>query len=170
MKCPECDNAILKSSKENYLYVESGLRNITLKDILIRYCPTCGARFASIPRITELHRLIALALINKPGRLVPSEIRFLRKSLGWSGADFARKFHCSPQQVSRWESENSNSRMSMSNELLLRLFVADGQKIEDYQENIEQVAVEDVFHPVVLEMQDQKGEWSETAVERISAA
>jgi len=168
MNCLECDKAELKSSRENYLYVESGLRNVTLKNILIRHCPKCGARFASIPRIAELHSLIALALINKPGRLIPPEIRFLRKSLGWSGADFARKFHCAPQQVSRWESENSNSRMSMSNELLLRLFIADDQKTEDYQENIEQVAVEDVFQPSVLVMQDREGVWTKAAVEEIS--
>ena len=160
MKCPECKNTTLVNTKENHLYIESGLKNVTLRSIPIRHCSNCGIRFVSIPKIADLHRCISLVLIKKPNRLAPSEIRFLRKYLGWSGADFARKFHCTPQQVSRWESERVKARMSISNELLLRSLVACGEKIDDYQAHMEKIAVKETYRPQVLAMQRIKEAWA----------
>jgi putative zinc finger/helix-turn-helix YgiT family protein len=132
VKCPECNEGTLEARRENRSYKESGLPNIVLLDVEVSHCPACGADLVSLPRLSELHRTIALALIDKPSRLVPGEIRYLRKSLGWSGADFARSLHVDPATVSRWESENAPQSMSDSNELVLRLAVALGQRIESY--------------------------------------
>ena len=43
--------------------------------------------------VAELHRAIAIAVSQKTARLSGEEVRFLRKFLGWSGADFARRGH-----------------------------------------------------------------------------
>lgn len=163
MTCPQCQKTELVSSCENYHYVESGLRNVTLRDVTVRSCPACGARLATIPRMAELHRALALALLRKPERLVPGEIRFLRKHLGWSGADFARKLHCSPSQVSRWESETSPVPMSNAYELLLRAAVALGEKVEDYAERMEEVATVDEARPAVLAMVHEGKSWKRAA-------
>jgi len=159
MTCPQCHKAELNEGLENHHYLESGLNNVTLRDITVRRCPHCGASFASIPRISELHRAIALALVRKPERLIPTEIRFLRKHLGWSGADFARKFHCSPSQVSRWERETDPTPMSNAYELLLRTLVAQGEKIEDYQNHMEEIATINEARPAVLAMVNEESRW-----------
>lgn len=163
MTCPQCRQAELSTGRENHHYLESGLTNVTLREITVRRCPHCGASFASIPRLSELHRAIALALVRKSERLVPTEIRFLRKHLGWSGADFARKFHCSPSQVSRWESEANPTPMSNAYELLLRTLVAQGEKIEDYQDRMEEIATVDEARPAVLAMIHEESHWRQAA-------
>lgn len=163
MICPQCQKAELTAGRENHHYLESGLSNVTLRDIVIRRCPDCGASLASIPRLAELHRAIALQLVRKPERLVPAEIRFLRKHLGWSGADFARKFHCSPSQVSRWESDTRPTPMSNAYELLLRTLVAQGEKIEDYQQHMEEIATVAETRPSVLALVLGKSGWQQAA-------
>lgn len=159
MTCPQCQQAELVAGRENHHYLESGLNNVTLRDITVRRCPHCGASFASIPRVSELHRAIALALVHKPERLIPAEIRFLRKHLGWSGADFARKFHCSPSQISRWERDVNPTPMSNAYELLLRTLVAQGEKIEDYQDRMEDIATINEVRPAVLAMIHEQSHW-----------
>lgn len=159
MKCPECQAADLVETRENHRYTESGLPNVVLQDVLVRRCPSCGAHLVSLPRLAELHRCLALVLINKEGRLSPDEIRFLRKSLGWSGADFARKFHVRPEQVSRWESDKSRTRMSISNELLLRSMVAHGNRVENYPDRLDVVATIESHDTPILALQRSEQGW-----------
>src|SRR5687767_12141989 len=89
MKCPVCRSE-LKSRRESHRYTESGLPNVTLADVEVRHCAKCGEHLVSIPRIEELHRVLALELIRQKSRLTGDEVRFLRKYLGWSAIDFAR--------------------------------------------------------------------------------
>ncbi len=163
MRCPECHEADLREGRENHRYVESGLPNVVLENVLVRRCPRCGAHLVSIPRLGELHRCLALTLIEKRDRLAPSEIRFLRKSLGWSGTDFARKFHVRPEQISRWESESAKTRMSISNELLLRSMVAQENRVEDYAERLEVVATVENPVSVLLSLRTRGDGWCKAA-------
>jgi putative zinc finger/helix-turn-helix YgiT family protein len=163
MNCFDCDTGKLIETRENYRYLESGLPNVLLKDIQMRRCPDCGAQFVSIPAIEDLHRTIAMILVNKPGRLSPAEIKVMRKSLGWSGADFARKFHISPSQVSRWESVSSHQPMGKANELLLRTAVAFGQKIENYMDQAEKLELSKKSDPLSLTLAHTGGEWANAA-------
>jgi len=84
-------------------------------------CPKCGAVEIVIPRIEELHRALALAILRKRGRLAAPEVRFLRKYLGWSGADFAKHMGVDAATVSRWE--NEEQPMGPVADRLLRLMV-----------------------------------------------
>jgi len=163
MRCPICREGTLSAQLvKNYHYRESGLENVYLAGIPVRTCGGCGERLVSIPNIEGLHRAIALALIRKEERLTPMEVRFLRKSLGWSGADFARKFHTSPQQVSRWESVKAPGAMSKANELLLRSLVAAGEKIEDDQEWMEKAASK-ASSSRKIRLLNQEGRWLKAA-------
>jgi putative zinc finger/helix-turn-helix YgiT family protein len=159
MKCPLCAVVELGESVENHLYLESGLDNITLAGITVRKCPKCGVRMPVIPNIEGLHRAIAITLIKQPERLTPKEIVFLRKSMGWSGVDFARNMHCSSSQVSKWES--GKVPMSKSNELLLRDAVAYGKKISDYR--MHEAAVEDQARRRGLFLRLEEDSWKEAA-------
>jgi transcriptional regulator with XRE-family HTH domain len=87
------------------------------------------------------------------------EIVFLRKYLGWSGADFARNMHCDRAQISKWE--HSRVEMSKPYELLLREMVASGKKIEDYQRH--EAARKKVFKARSLMLQLQEKSWKQAA-------
>lgn len=90
MKCRVCAEAPeLVEVRETYHYRECGMDNVIL-DIVVRKCPTCSSLMPIIPGIEGLHDALANAIVKKDGRLATQEIVFLRKSLGWSGVDFAQ--------------------------------------------------------------------------------
>ena len=159
MKCPNCETAELAETRENYHYQECGLSNVTLVGIVVRKCPSCGNLMPRIANIEGLHDAIAQALINKSERLMAQEIVFLRKYLGWSGADFARNMHCDRAQISKWE--HGKVDMSTPYELLLREMVASGKKIEDYQRH--EAARKKVFKARSLMLQLKEKSWKEAA-------
>jgi len=163
MICPDCKKEEMKDGKETIRYEESGLPNIVLKDVLLRSCSNCGNKLVSIPNLAGLHRSIAVMLVSKPERLAPVEIGFLRKSLGWSKADFARKLHVRPEQASRWESSKSPVPMQVQSELLLRSLVAMGQKIEDYKDHMEEVASKDAAELPIFSMSYDETGWHKLA-------
>jgi putative transcriptional regulator len=128
--CRSCGQPEILSAVETYLYTESGLPNVVLAGVQVRRCPACGYHEISLPRIAELHRTIAQAIIHKPTRLSGSEVRFLRKVLGWSGVDFARHIGVDPSTVSNWE--NDKDPIGSTSDRLLRLMVAFGSPVDDY--------------------------------------
>ena len=90
---------------------------------------------------------------------VPRLLKFLRKSLGWSGAEFARNLHVDPATVSRWESPRAAQTMSASNELLLRLAVAHSNQMADYEvDKLAEVAVE-AARPLKITIRQKKTGW-----------
>ncbi|MGE0824208.1 MAG: hypothetical protein AB7G75_22730 [Candidatus Binatia bacterium] len=67
----------------------SGLSNVYLTGITVRYCPYCGIESPLIPRVEELHQELARALVRKPALLSGEEVRFLRKHAGLPAQQFA---------------------------------------------------------------------------------
>jgi putative transcriptional regulator len=128
-KCKACSGE-MTSSREAYRYNESGLPNVILKDVEVRRCPNCGTQEVPLPRVAELHRAIAMALVHKPARFLGAEVRYLRKYMGWSGVDFASRMGVNPETVSRWE--NEKEAISSTSDRLLRLIVVRGWPVEDY--------------------------------------
>jgi len=129
-KCRSCGKAQMTSRAETYRYVESGLPNVVLIGVEVRRCPECGHHELVLPRVVELHRSIAHAVIRKPARLSGSEVRFLRKHLGWSGGDFAAHIGVDRSTVSSWE--NDRDPIGPTSDRLLRLMVARGSPVEEY--------------------------------------
>jgi putative zinc finger/helix-turn-helix YgiT family protein len=111
----------MTSARENYNYSSCGLPHVTLQGVEVRRCPDCGEHEVVIPRMTELHQAIARAVVTKKARLMAAEVKFLRKHLGWSGADFARHMGVTAETVSRWE--NGREPMGAVADRLLRLMV-----------------------------------------------
>ena len=79
-----------------------------------------------------LFREVARTLATKRARLMPQEIRFLRKHLGLSGRDFARKMGVDHTTVSKWEGVENPRDMGPIAERLLRLFVLTEKPVEEY--------------------------------------
>ena len=111
----------MKVARETVKYDASGLSGVTLLNVEVRRCPTCGEWALVLPKLEELHRVLALAVVNKRAALAPQEIRFLRKHMGWSATDFARHMGKSPETVSRWE--NAKLTMGATADRLLRMMV-----------------------------------------------
>ena len=91
MKCLSCGGEMTETRLDSYPFAESGLENVTLVGVRQRKCGTCGHQEVVIRKMKELHRLLATRLAAKDRLLTPSEARFLRKHMGYSGADFAAR-------------------------------------------------------------------------------
>lgn len=161
MKCLLCRTE-MKTGRENHRYKSSGLPHVVLVGVELRRCPKCGEYEVVIPHVEELHRTIALAIIQKKAKLTPEEIRYLRKYLGWSGADFARHIGVGPATVSRWE--NGSTPMGTTSERFLRLLVAVKTPVRDYvEETLSEVATEKPS-PLSAHLQVEKnGHWAQAA-------
>lgn len=104
--------------------------SITLKGSRIFRCAECGVESPVVPAPAALVRAAAEAMAKAPNKLGPKEIRFLRKSLGFSGKDFAAKINVDAGTVSRWE--RGAETMGPANERLLRLMVLAGEAVGEY--------------------------------------
>jgi len=146
----------MTSARENYSYTASGLPYVTLKGVEVRRCPACGEHEVVIPRIEQLHQGIAMAVVSKKSRLTPAEMKFLRKHMGWSGADFARHMGVAPETVSRWE--NGREPMGGVADRLLRLMVVTQAPNREYA--IEALAeLEDEASPARIKASADRQGW-----------
>jgi putative transcriptional regulator len=154
--CTLC-GAVMKTKRENFRYDAVGLPSVTLKDVEVSRCPRCGEYEVAIPQIEDLHRAIAHAVIAKRERLTPAEIRFLRKHLGWSGADFAAHIGSTPETVSRWE--NGSAAMGVTADRLLRLMVASRAPAADYSLDTLRIVARERPKPIRLRVEVADGHW-----------
>ena len=129
VKCAEC-NGPMNVVRENVKYDHMMGLPVTLANVQVRRCPQCGEFEVVIPKLEELLGALAGAIIRKPRRLTAAEACFLRKYLGWSGADFARRMGTHPETVSRWE--HGNSAIDPRADRLLRLMVSTVRPVEEY--------------------------------------
>jgi putative zinc finger/helix-turn-helix YgiT family protein len=152
------------NERVNYRYAESGLPNVVLVGIEVRRCPKCGEEAISIPRIEELHKTLAMALIHERARLASYEIRFLRKWLGLSGVDFARRMGVNQATVSRWESTEKPQPMGPIADRLLRMLVVHGQPIAEYPDLLAEL--DDTLEHVdrLLAMRPVRTGWEPTSI------
>ena len=106
MDCEACGGAMrqrVTTAAQPYAYSLSGLDNVRLVGVRVRRCAKCGNELPIIPRIAELHRVIAQTLVELRRPLRGQEIRFLRKYAGLAGQDFAAMLGVRPEHLSRVE-------------------------------------------------------------------
>lgn len=128
-KCLSCGTE-MKMKVETVKHDEGGL-DITLMGVPVYRCPKCGDREVEIPNLGGLHREIAHSLAHRPSRLRPAEIRFMRKYLGLSMEDLAKRLKTGLDTVKHWEAKRAR-RMSPQAEVLLRWNVLLDQTIDGY--------------------------------------
>jgi|HubBroStandDraft_1064217.scaffolds.fasta_scaffold20232_2 DNA-binding transcriptional regulator YiaG len=108
-ECRECGcNA--KIVRKDYLFTESGLNNVLLKNLEVVVCPKCKIESPRVPSHDDLMRTIAVALLDKPSELDGDEVRFLRKYLGEGSLAFAKMLGIDRSHLSRIE----NGAMAIS--------------------------------------------------------
>jgi len=128
--CDECQSVVTIEKNAVRRYDLGGLPHIELHGVEVARCSACGIEDIGIPRIEQLHRVLATHFINQTRALAPVEIRFLRKHIGLSTTDFAKCMGVSRETVSRWET--GNKPMGAQADRLIRLLVATSMPITDY--------------------------------------
>ena len=108
-ECRECGGNA-KILRKDYLFTESGLSNVLVKNIEVASCAKCKSESPRIPDLDDLMRTIAVALIDKPSELAGNEVRFLRKYLGQGSEPFAQMLGIDRSHLSRVE----NGAMAIS--------------------------------------------------------
>jgi len=84
--CDVCGGS-MTITRDSWQYEESGLRNVILEGIEVRSCQACGTREPVIPRIEELHGILARAVT--PSRdVVPrhANMRVRFDGTGWTAS------------------------------------------------------------------------------------
>jgi len=106
VRCEACGKALsarVTTLKSPYQYRISGLENVYLAGITVYLCGKCGSESPIVPRIQELHSLIARDLTRKRSRLAGRELRFLRTNAGFPARQFAALLGITPEHLSRIE-------------------------------------------------------------------
>jgi transcriptional regulator with XRE-family HTH domain len=106
MKCSYCKVEMGKrraTDARPYVYKLSGLENEHLVGIEVFTCPRCGIETPVIPRVAQLHNVIADGIVRQSTMLGGDQIRFLRKHAGLPAQKFARLIGISPEHLSRIE-------------------------------------------------------------------
>ncbi len=131
MNCAECgSDRVTVERKAVIRYDMGGLHHATLQGVEIRRCGACGDESVKIPRIGQLHRVLADYLVRQPRLLLGVEVRFLRTHLGLSSEDFAHRMGVTRETVSRWE--NDKERMGEPTDHLLRALVKSHEPTDNY--------------------------------------
>lgn len=156
MRCIECGMA-MRPFKEVFRFEPvPGLR-VKLVG-LTSYRDETGHVARSIPNLAGLHRALAGAVVRKRSRLSPPEIRFLRKSLGWSGRDFAAHLGVTAESVSRWE--NGREEMGPQADRLLRMMAVSMQPIEDYEVADLRTIGKRTTGPIRIQLEHKSSGWA----------
>ncbi len=130
MKCDGCGGPATTERNAVRRYTIGGLSHVELHGVEVTTCPGCGKEELAIPRIGQMHRVLAEAFVTQRRMLAPVEIRFLRKHIGLSAADFAQRMGVARETVSRWE--NGAKPMGATADRLLRLLVVTHEPTECY--------------------------------------
>lgn len=117
--CLQCGTE-MTSAREDWPFED--LPGVTLLGVDVHRCPKCGEYEVGIPRIEQLHQVLAAAVIAKSARLAPAEVRFLRKRMGWEPTQLARTMGVAPEAVLGWE--GGDDAIGPVADRLLRLLVA----------------------------------------------
>lgn len=84
-------------------YTESGLSNVWLENGFVVHDTPYGKAVA-VEDAEGLHKVLAMNLVQKPGRLTGKELRFLRVLLGLSQESLGKRcLGVTEQSVSLWE-------------------------------------------------------------------
>jgi transcriptional regulator with XRE-family HTH domain len=98
--CMQCGTEMIAGQEDRPC---ADLPGVLLRGVDVYRCPKCGDYEVAIPRIDELHEVLARAILAKRTTLVRQERRFLRNFIGWTAEELALRMGVSPEAVDAWE-------------------------------------------------------------------
>ncbi len=119
-RCTECGQP-QTVVRQTVMYPESGLSNVQLSNVPVWMCVNRHEE-VEIPRVQELHELMAHLILRKPAAIVGPEIKFLRRRVAMSAKDFAVRIGLSAVRLS--QIENAKRPIPKRVDLLIRLSIA----------------------------------------------
>ncbi|MEL6195938.1 MAG: helix-turn-helix domain-containing protein [Myxococcota bacterium] len=125
MRCMECGGTEFQSEKISHLL--DGLVRVPATQ---HTCQSCGDQSVEIGDFETLYHAIANEFVRQQQRLAPTQMRWLRKYMGFSGHDFAARLGIQRETLSNWE--NGHRDAPLSADLAIRFMVAMGEKFTDY--------------------------------------
>jgi len=119
--CSNCDSPTAKIKEGVYQFRESGLTNVSLMGVDRIVCDQCGNIDPIIPNVNELMTVLAWHIATRRYRLCGEEVRFLRKYLKMSAAEFSKLIGVDKTTLSKWE--NNSDKVGGSSDRLIRSVV-----------------------------------------------
>lgn len=122
-KCKTCGSDIFNKKVVPEFHDDlMGIPVIVMNAVEQESCVKCGTlRSTLIPNLEGLIAAIAVKRATMPTKLNGSELKFLRKALGWKAKELAEKLEVTPEAISRWE--NDQNPMNPQSEGYFRLIV-----------------------------------------------
>jgi putative zinc finger/helix-turn-helix YgiT family protein len=158
--CEQCGGPTTTDTQAVRRYDLGGLPHVVLTGIHVTRCDACDQESFGVPRIAQLHRRLAAHFVAQTRMLAPTEIRFLRKHVGWSTMEFATRMGVARETVSRWET--GACPMGAIADRLLRVLVlthepTDNYAIDDLLQKLNDVPVPEELALVSLWNSDGDG-------------
>ena len=107
MDCTECGNDIVLVKKSKVHYDGVRVENVYLRNCEVEVCRHCGIESPVVRKIKKVHLMIAFGIATAPSKLTGDEVRFLRKAMRITIADWAARIGIAEGTFSRWENGRS---------------------------------------------------------------
>jgi putative zinc finger/helix-turn-helix YgiT family protein len=120
MKCMECGQETRSHRGERELNLGLPYR-VVVQDAPFETCVGCGEVYSGLDAPVQTMELVAKWVAERPGRLEPSEVRFLRNASGHTQEEFGQLLGVAAETISRWE--NGKQALGQQSELTLRMAV-----------------------------------------------
>lgn len=121
-------------------YTACGLNNVFIHGLDV-VCDDAGNDTFHIPRINQLHRVIAEGIVSHEFAMDGSELRFLRTEMGYTQARLAEIMKVKPLTVGRWE--RSDTPIGAVEEAFIRKHAIETLKLP-VEDTIEQLSTKNL--------------------------
>lgn len=147
-----------------YHYTECGLDNVWLENGYVSK-KTAYGKAASVDDAIGLHKVLAMELTQKKGRITGKELRFMRTVLGMSQDGLGRCVGATEQSVSLWERTGKVPQYADS---IVRLLLSEklngNSKVTDIIERIN--TVERICNQRIV-AREKKHKWTSSTMDRL---
>jgi DNA-binding transcriptional regulator YiaG len=106
MNCFECDKAVIIKEYRAFKYNNVGLNNLCLLNVDVEVCSTCDTETPLLQNVVKLHNAIGIAVAIQRVQLSGADIRYLRRSSGFSVGDWAKRLNVAEGTYSKWENNH----------------------------------------------------------------
>lgn len=104
-RCKKCGTLMERSVRAEHVENLGGVVVKVLNAAQVYRCATCDAEMVAIPDMDGLAKSAAIARALDPVRLSGREVKYMRRVLDMTQADFAQAMDLTPETVSRWEND-----------------------------------------------------------------
>lgn len=138
-------------------YTSCGLDNVYLRD---GFNLAEDDKSYSISQLEDLHRCIAVHLIQFTSMLTGKELRFLRKEMNLTQADLAKRMGVDKQTVGRWEKDETENSTADRMVRMLYLTMAQSHTGDNVISILDSVGeLDDTEHRQWVFNQKERQEW-----------